>query len=70
MEEFVYQGDGRTSVYVIVTVYKDTLLASYGVIESVDGEVHILHQEGVDEVRQLWTEKSFRCRFCRYATPQ
>ena len=56
--ELVHQCYRRATVHVVVAVNKDALLATHRVVEAVDGEVHVLHEEGVDEVCQLRVEES------------
>ena len=56
--ELVHQCYRSASVHVVVAVNKDALLATHRVVEAVDGEVHVLHEEGVDEVCQLRVEES------------
>ena len=59
LQELVHQSHGSASIDIVVAIYKDTLLPSHGVIEPVDGHIHILHEEGIDEVGELRTEESF-----------
>lgn len=61
LQEFIHQRNSRASIYIVVAVHHDALLASHCVVQTVHGHVHILHQEGIDEVVQLWTEVTL-CR--------
>ena len=67
LEKLVHQCHGSTAVYVIVSIDHNTLLVSYRIVETVNSNIHVLHQERVDEVCQLWTEETLGCTFCRYA---
>ena len=64
LQKLVYQGNSRASVYIVVSIDQDAFLPSHGIIQSVDSHIHILHQEGIDEVGQLWSEESLCSRFC------
>ena len=63
LQKFVHQRHGCASVHVVVAIDEDALLTSHGVVETIHGDVHVFHQEWVDEVGQLWAEKAFRRRF-------
>ena len=62
-QELIYQCDGRASIDIVVTKHHDTLLASHRIIQPIDCHVHILHEEWIDEIGQLWTEESLCSRF-------
>lgn len=56
--ELIHQCYRSASVHVVVAVDEYAFLAAHRVVEAVDGEVHVLHEEGVDEVCQLRMEES------------
>ena len=66
-QKLIHQRHRGASVYVVIAVHQDALFAPHGVVETVYGHVHILHQEGVDKVCELWTEESFGRRLRCYA---
>ena len=67
-KELIDKGNSRTSVNIIVTIYHDTFLTSHGIIKPIHRDIHILHQERIDEVIELRTEKALCRRFRRYST--
>ena len=69
LQKLVHQRHGRTSVDVVVSIDEDALLAPHGIVESVHGHVHILHEEGVDKVGELWAEESLGSTLCGDAAP-
>ena len=68
LQELIDQSYGSASIYVVIAIDKDALLASHRIIEAVNGYVHILHEEWIDQVGKLRPEKPFGCRFCRNAS--
>ena len=70
LQEFVHQRNSRAPIYIVVAVHHDTFLASHRVVQTVHGHVHILHQEGIDEVIQLWTEVTLCRRLSGNASAQ
>ena len=70
LQKFVDQCYCRATVYVVVAVDENLFFAPHGVVQSVDGHVHVLHQERIDEVGQLWAEKSLGCTLGCDASPQ
>src|SRR3712207_8809989 len=52
--------DALPIFYIVVAIDKNALFVPHRVIESVDRNVHILHEERIDEVGQLWAKESFR----------
>ena len=67
-KELIDKGYSRTAVNIIVTIYHDTFLTSHGIIEPIHRDIHILHQERIDKVIELRTEKALCRRFRRYST--
>ena len=49
-KELIDEGNSRTAINIIVTIYHDTFLTSHGIIEPIHRDIHILHQERIDEV--------------------
>ena len=70
LQELVDQCHGGASVHVVVAIYHDALFAPHGVVQTVYGHVHVVHQEGVYEFAQHWPEESLRRRLCAYAPLQ
>ena len=60
-KELIDEGYSRTAVNIIVTIYHDTFLTPHGIIEPIHRDIHILHQERIDKVIELRTEKAL-CR--------
>ena len=56
--KLIHQRYRRASVYVVIAIHQDTLLAPHSVVKAVDGQVHILHEERIDKVGQLRMEES------------
>ena len=67
LQKLVHQCDCCASVYIVISVYENTFLASHCIVEAVYGYIHVFHQKWVDEVGELWTEKTFGCRLSRNA---
>ncbi len=67
-QELVDQRHGRRSVHVVVAVDHDLLLVADGCLDTLHGAVHVLHQEGVVEVRELRIEKRMCLLFGVYAS--
>ena len=57
LEELIYQCHRSSSVYIIVAVYQDTFLSAHCLVEPFNGRVHVVHQERVVQVMQLWAEE-------------
>ena len=70
LQEFVHQRNSCASIYIVVAVHHDTLFASHCVIQTIHGHVHILHQEGINEVVELRTEVTLCRRLCGNASTQ
>jgi len=68
LQKLIYQGNGGAAIYVVVSIDEDALLAPHRIIEAVNGYVHVLHEEWIDEVGELRSEKPFRRRFRRDAS--
>ena len=62
MYELIHQGDCGTSVYVVVSIYQNTLFMPQCLIQPVYGNIHVGVQERVVKVGQLWSEKAFCLR--------
>ena len=58
MYELIHQRHCCAAVHIIVAIDEDSLLSSHGVVEAVHCQVHILHEERIDEVCQLRMEES------------
>ena len=56
--KLIHQRYSRASVYVVIAIHQDALLAPHSVVKAVDGQVHILHEERIDKVGQLRMEES------------
>jgi len=69
LQEAVDQCHGRAAVYVVVAIDHDAFLASHGVVQSVNGNVHVVHQERVYELAQQGPEKTLGGRLGAYAAP-
>ena len=63
MQKLVHQCHSGTSVHIIIAIDQDALFPAHGIIESVHSYIHILHEEWIDEVGQLGTEKALGGRF-------
>ena len=68
LQKLIHQCYSRAAVYVVIAVNENALLASHGIVEAVYGDIHILHQERIDQVGKLWTEESLGCRLGRNAS--
>ena len=68
-QKLIDQRYGCTPIYVVIAIHENTLLAAHGIVESVYGDVHVLHQERIDEVGKLGAEESLGCRLGGNATP-
>ena len=68
LQKLVHQCYSRASIHVIVSIDHDALLSSHCIVEAIYSDIHILHQEWIDEIRQLGAEKPLGCRFCRNAS--
>ena len=68
LQELVDQSDGGTSVDVVISIDKNPFLTSHGIVEPVYGHVHVLHQERVYQVGELWPEEALGGTLRRYAT--
>ena len=42
-QEFIDQGHRRAAIHIIIAINHDTLLTPHGVVEPIDGHVHIFH---------------------------
>ena len=58
LEEGIQLGHSRGAVYVVVAVNQDLLLAHDGLVQTLYGLVHILHQERIVQVFQLRAEET------------
>ena len=58
LQKLVHQCDGCAAVDVVVAVDHDALLASHGVVQPVDGYVHVVHQEWIDKLVEHGSEES------------
>ena len=68
LQEAKDQCYGSTSVDIVVTINHDALLAAHRVVQTVDGNIHVVHQERVDQLAEQWTQESLCCRLRAYAT--
>ena len=59
-QETVDQRYGRAAVDVVVAVDHDAFLAPHGLVEAVDGGVHVVHQERVGQFGELGAEETAR----------
>ena len=57
LDETVNQCYGGGSVNVVISVNKNLFLVGDSPVEAFHGDIHILHQERVVKVLELWTEK-------------
>ena len=60
LQETVYQGYGRSAIYVVVAIHEYALLASQGLVDALYRCIHAIHQEGVVQVEQARTEEFLR----------
>ena len=51
------EGDSCRAIDVVVSVDKDPLLIADGLIDPLDGGIHILHQEGVMQLAHPWLQE-------------
>ena len=67
-QELVNQRDGRAAIDVVVAVDHDLLSVAYGAFDPFDRLVHILHQEGIVEVREVGFKEFLRLFYRVYAS--
>ena len=61
LQKLIHQCNGSATVNIVIAVNHYALLAPHGVVKTVNGNVHVLHQERVQQVSELRTEEAF-CR--------
>ena len=64
LQKLIHQCNGCASVNIVVAIYQYAFLSPHSIVKPVNGNVHILHQEGVGKVGKLWFEKPFGCTLC------
>ena len=57
LEELIDQCYGCSAVHIIVTIHQDTFLSAHSFVQTVDSDVHILHQEGIVQLVELGAEE-------------
>ena len=67
LQEAIDKGNCCASVNVVVAVNKDAFLASKRFVEAVHSLLHILKEEGIVQISQLWTEELSSVLYCVYA---
>ena len=67
LDEGEHEGDGCGSVNVVVSVNQNLFPAPYGVVQTPDGLVHVLHQEWVMKIVEAGTEECTGFLECLYA---
>ena len=67
-QETVDQRHGGAAVDVVVAVDHDALLPPHGLVEAVDGRVHVVHQERIGQFGELGAEETARLGRRRDAT--
>ena len=50
LQKLVHQCYSRASIHVIVSIDHDALLSSHSIVEAIYCDIHILHQEWIDEI--------------------
>ena len=50
LQKLVHQCYSRASIHVIVSIDHDALLSSHSIVEAINSDIHILHQEWIDEI--------------------
>ena len=67
-QELVDQRDGRAAVHVVVAVDHDLLIVRHGALDPLDRLVHVLHQEGIVQVRETRSKELLRLFYGVYAS--
>ena len=50
LQKLIHQRHCCASIYIVVAIHQYAFLMTYGIVQSVNGKVHIFHQEGVYQV--------------------
>ena len=67
-QELVNQCHCGASVHVVIAVDHDLLARAHGILHARDRPVHILHQEGIVQIRKARIKKFLRLFYCVYAS--
>ena len=58
LQKPVDKSHSRAAVNIIVAIDQNALLAAHSIVEPVDRHIHVLHEERVVKVGQLWMEET------------
>ena len=50
LQKLIHQCNGRASVNIVVAINQNAFLSTHCIVEPIDGNVHILHEERVYKV--------------------